>query len=145
MADIFSTNVIINATREEVWDALTVPETVAEWMGGEELQIKVITDWKVNSLILIQGFHHAKFENRGVVLQYEKESRLSYSHLSNISRLPDIPENYSIMEFILTPAERGTLLTVNIQNFPTETIRKHLEFYWRGTIFKIKKMVEERH
>jgi len=109
------------------------------------MQIKVITDWKVNSLILIQGFHHAKFENRGVVLQYEKESRLSYSHLSNISRLLDIPENYSIMEFILTPAERGTLLTVNIQNFPTETIRKHLEFYWRGTIFKIKKMVEERH
>jgi len=113
-------------------------------MGGDELQIKVITDWKINSPILIQGFHHLKFENSGSVLQYEKGSRLSYSHLSNLSRLPDIPENYSVMEFVLTPAEGGTLLTLNIENFPTEVIRKHLEFYWRTTIFKIKKAAEEK-
>ncbi|SIO13838.1 SRPBCC family protein [Chitinophaga niabensis] len=144
MTDKFSTNVLIHATREQVWNILTTPEIMADWMGGDELQIKVITTWEINSPILIQGFHHMKFENSGWVLQYEKESRLSYSHLSNISRLPDKPENYTVMEFVLTPAEEGTLLTLNIENFPTEVILKHLAFYWRTTIFKIKKVAEEK-
>lgn len=114
-------------------------------MGEPEMQIKVITDWKINSPILIQGFHHVKFENKGTILQYDNGNKLSYSHLSNVSRLPDSPENYSILEFVLTTAEEKTLLTLNIENFPTEVIRKHLEFYWRGTMVGIKKMAEENN
>ena len=141
MADRFSTTITINASPAEVWAKLTTPE---EWMGEPEMQIEVVTDWKVNSPILIRGFHHAKFENKGIVLQYDEGNRLSYSHLSNVSRLPDIPENYTILEFELTPSGEGTVLTLNIENFPTEVIRKHLEFFWRGTIFKIKKVTEDK-
>ncbi|WP_253906590.1 SRPBCC domain-containing protein [Chitinophaga sp. SYP-B3965] len=112
-------------------------------MGGPEMEIKVNTDWKINSPILIQGFHHVKFENKGTILQYDKGNKLSYTHLSNVSRLPDIPENYSILTFVLTQIEEKTALTINIENFPTEVIRKHLEFYWRGTVMTIKKMAEE--
>lgn len=113
-------------------------------MGGPEMQIKVITDWKINSPILIQGFLHLKFENKGWILEFDKANKLSYSHLSNISRLPEKPENYSILEFVLTPAEEKTELTLNIENFPTEVIRKHLEFYWRTTVIGIKKMTEDK-
>lgn len=141
MADRFSTTITINASPAALWAILTAPE---EWMGEPEMQIKVITDWKVNSPILIQGFHHAKFENKGIVLQFEEGKRLGYSHLSNVSRLPDIPENYTILEFVLTPSGEGTTLMLNIENFPTEVIRKHLEFFWRGTIFKIKKITEDK-
>lgn len=142
MPDKFSTVVTINSMPANVWTALTDPEVIPQWMGEPEMKIKVLTDWKINSPILIQGFHHIKFENKGLILQYEKEKILSYSHLSSVSRLPDQPVNYSILEFILTPVEERTLLTLNIQNFPTETIRKHLEFYWRTTIVKIKTRVE---
>jgi len=31
-------------------------------------------------------------------------------------------------QFILTPAANHTLLTLNIENFATESIRKHLNF-----------------
>ena len=128
MADKFSTEVIINALPAKVWAALTDLKLMAQWLGQPTMQIEVQTDWEINSKILIRGFHHIKFENKGIVLHYDKEKKLSYSHLSSVSRLPDRPENYSILEFILTTIDKNTLLTLNITNFPTETIRKHLEF-----------------
>ena len=46
-----------------------------------------------------------------------KDQILSYSHLSSVSRLPATIDNYSILEFVLTPVKRQTLLTLNISNF----------------------------
>ena len=42
----------------------------------------------------------------------------------------------------MAPVDKQTLLTLTITNFSTEPIRKNLEFYWRGSIVRIKKMVE---
>jgi hypothetical protein len=50
--------------------------------------------------------------------------------------------NYPIITFTITVVGEGTQLTLRIDNFPTEIIRKHLEFYWRTTAVKIKKWVE---
>jgi uncharacterized protein YndB with AHSA1/START domain len=142
MFDGFSTAVTINASPAEVWSALTVPERMTKWMGDPEMALEVHSSWGIETPILIRGFHHTKFENKGIVLKYEKERRLSYSHLSSVSRLPDKQENYSILEFLLTPIENHTLLSLTIENFPTETIRKHLEFYWKTTMLTIKENVE---
>jgi uncharacterized protein YndB with AHSA1/START domain len=144
MKDKFSTAVTINSEPVKVWTTLTDLELMRQWLGEPEMKIEVQTDWKINTTIFIRGFHHIKFENKGIVLQYDRVKKLSYSHLSSISRLPDKPENYSILEFVLTPIDKQTLLTLNISNFPTETIRKHLEFYWRTTIVAIKKRVENQ-
>jgi len=111
-------------------------------MGDPELGLEVITDWAIGSPMAIRDSHHARFENKGVVLKCEKMKRLIYTHLSSLSRLPDKQENYSILEFILTPTAHHTLLTLNIENFPTESIRKHLEFYWKTTLNVIKEKVE---
>jgi uncharacterized protein YndB with AHSA1/START domain len=142
MTDKFSTAVTINSEPAEVWAALTEHELMTQWMTDPEMKIEIHTNWKINEEILIRGFHHLRFENKGIVLSYDKEKKLSYSHLSSLSRLPDKPENYSILEFVLTPADKQILLTLFITNFPTETIRKHLEFYWRGTMVKIKNAAE---
>lgn len=144
MLDKFSATVTINSEPTEVWSILTDPERMKKWIGEPDMEIEVHTGWEVDSPILIRGFHHVKFENKGRVLKYEKERRLSYSHLSSVSRLPDKQENYSILEFTLTPVENHTLLILNIENFPTETIRKHLEFYWKTTMLVIKENVENR-
>ena len=142
MTDKFSTTVTINSEPAKVWTTLTDIELMRQWLGEPEMKIEVQTDWNINSKIFIRGFHHIKFENKGIILQYDREKKLSYSHLSSISRLPDKTESYSILEFILTAFDKQTLLTLNISNFPTETIRKHLEFYWRTTIVNIKRKAE---
>ncbi|QIP14555.1 SRPBCC domain-containing protein [Spirosoma aureum] len=143
MMDKFSTAISINGEPADLWAALTKPELMATWLGEPETKIEVDTTWDINTPIFIRGFHHVPFENKGMVLQYDNERKLRYSHLSSVSRLPDKPENYSILEFTLTPIDNQTLLALSIENFPTESIQKHLEFYWRTTVLLIKKSVEE--
>lgn len=137
-------SVLIAASPAAVWEALTHIEHMKRWMGEPEMRIDVITEWTVGGPILITGFHHMQFENKGTVLAFEPLRLLRYSHLDSISRLPDKPENHSILEFRLEPREDSTLLTVMLSGFPTETILKHLDFYWRVTVGILKQFVEER-
>jgi uncharacterized protein YndB with AHSA1/START domain len=143
MTDSFSTSVIIHADIKLVWKTLTDLELMTKWLGEPEMKIEVQCNWIVNDPIFIRGFNHVKFENKGIVLKFDKNSRLSYTHLSSISHLADKQENYSILDFTLIRATDDMSLQLNITNFPTEVIRKHLEFYWRTTVVKIKKMAEE--
>lgn len=136
--------IIINASRSAVWEALTTPELMEQWMGEPEMMVEVETDWTVGGPILTRGFHYRRFENKGTVLRFEPTEALRYSHLSSASRLPDRPESYSVFEFRLEPAGDGTSLTVLVTGFPTESIFKHLDFYWRGTLGVLKQFVEKR-
>jgi hypothetical protein len=134
--------IIIDAAVSSVWSALTEPVLMKQWMADPEMQLEIITDWKVGAPIIIKGFHHLRFENKGTVLQFDSGLILRYNYLSNISRLSDIPENYTAVEFRLMPVENQSSLTVSIDGFPTETIFKHLDFYWRGAVVLIKRLVE---
>jgi uncharacterized protein YndB with AHSA1/START domain len=144
MNDIFSASVTIHAAPAVVWDALTLPSHMAQWMGEPEMKIRVITDWQVASPIAIRGIHHVPFENNGVVLLYEQEKLLRYTHRSSISQLADRPESYSVLTFSLAPDNGRTQLWLEIRNFPTESIQQHLEFYWRTTLTMLKEWIEKR-
>ncbi|GAB3704264.1 hypothetical protein GCM10027592_35410 [Spirosoma flavus] len=115
---------------------------MVQWMGEPEMNIDVVTSWDINTPIIIRGFHHENFENKGIVLQFDKENMLRYTQLSSVSRLPDSPENYSLLKFSLTPIGKQTLLILHIEGFPTEVIRKHLEFYWKSTMHLLKAHIE---
>ncbi|MDN5287230.1 MAG: ATPase [Mucilaginibacter sp.] len=139
---IIDKTIIINALPSKVWDALTNPELMKQWMS--ETPIDIITDWKVGNSITIGGaWYKTRFENKGMILQFESERHLQYNHLSSLSRLPDKIENYSIIGFKLTPKENQTALTLTLSNFPTEIIYKHLAFYWNVTLEILKKQVEQ--
>jgi hypothetical protein len=109
-----------------------------------ETEIHIITDWKVGNPIIIRGnLHGINFENNGKVLKFEPEKILRYSHLSSLSRLPDKPENHSVLDFRLAPVEDQTALTLTVSGFPTESIYKHMAFYWNVTLEILKRMIEE--
>jgi uncharacterized protein YndB with AHSA1/START domain len=135
--------VIIDAPRSVVWAALTDPASIRQWMGGAELGIEFSTDWTVGGPLLITGFHHVAFQNRGMILRFEPEQTLCYTHLDSLSRLPDEPQSYSTLCFTLATVPQ-TALTLTIDNFPTEAIYKHLNFYW-GTTLEVLKRFVERH
>lgn len=138
----FEQSIVINAPPAVVWETLTQPKLMKQWMAEPEMAVVVATDWAVGSPITVSGVHHARFENKGIVLGFEPPRVFRYSHLSSLSRLPDKPENYSVFEFRLVAVDAGTSLTVTLSGFPTESIFKHLDFYWRGTIRVLKKFVE---
>jgi len=141
----FNKAVTINASTSQVWHILTTPELMKKWMISDDIEININTDWKVGSPMVIRGNMSGKnFENNGTVLQFEPEKILEYSHLSSTSRLPNRPESYSIIEFRLQPMENLTILTLTVSNFPTESIYKHLAFYWNVTLEVLKKMIENK-
>ena len=135
--------VIINAIPSTVWEFLTNPQLMKKWMFDTEIDI--ITDWKVGNPITIRvdDWYKTHLENNGTILAFEPNKRLSYSHLSSLSKLPNNIENYSIVDFGLTTKKDQTALTITLSNFPTETIYKHLAFYWSVTIELLKKVIEQ--
>jgi uncharacterized protein YndB with AHSA1/START domain len=141
---IFSKAVNIKAPPSQVWHVLTTRALMKNWMMPD-IEIHIITDWTVGSPMIIRGNMNGKnFENNGTVLQFEPEKTLLYSHLSSISRLPDRPESYSLVEFRLQPVDNETVLTLTLSNFPTESIYQHLAFYWNVTLEVLKKLIEEQ-
>lgn len=134
--------VIINASSSKVWEFLTNIKLMKKWMF--ETEIDIITDWKVGSPITIRvDWYKTQLENKGIILAFEPNKHLKYSHLSSLSRLPNTIENYSIIDFSLTEEENQTALTITLSNFPTEAIYKHLAFYWNITLELLKKLIEQ--
>jgi uncharacterized protein YndB with AHSA1/START domain len=134
--------VVVAAPPPSVWAALTDPAAMSAWMGEPDMQIDVRTDWRPGTPIVVTGCHHGPFRNDGIVLDCVPERLLRYSHRSSVSRLPDTPDSYSEIAFALAPAGGGTAVHLTVQGFPTETIFRHLDLYWRGTLEVFKACVE---
>jgi uncharacterized protein YndB with AHSA1/START domain len=143
MEEILEKKILINAPAGDVWASLTDTTLMQTWMGAPEMGLEITTNWEIGAPIVIRGFHHVKFENRGIVLEYLPQHIVSYNFLSSMSRLPDEKENYSVLRFMLTAEEGLTSLSLTISNFPTETIYHHLNFYWNGTLAIFKRHVED--
>lgn len=134
--------VTIDAAPATVWAALTTPALMKQWMAEPEMALDIVTAWKEGSPIVMRGFHHLAFENKGTVLRCDPPIALQYTYLSSISRLPDRPENYTTVGFQLTPAGAQTVLAVQLSNFPTAAILKHVDFYWRTASILLKRLAE---
>jgi len=135
--------IAINAPPSKIWEALTAPSQMKQWMS--ETEIEVITDWVEGRPMIIRGlWYKTNFENRGTVLQYQENRVLSYSHLSSLSRLPDEPGNYTNIKFALEDKDDQAELTLTLDNFPTEAIYRHFAFYWNVAIVLLKRFVESQ-
>src|SRR5881296_1384154 len=69
----------IDAPRGEVWRSLTDPTRISEYYLGAQVE----TDWQVGSPITFKGEWNGKsYEDKGVILVFEPERTLAYSHWS---------------------------------------------------------------
>lgn len=126
-----------------VWESLTTPDLMKQWMLDTDMDMDIHTDWKIGSPIMMKGeMHGIPFENAGTILSYEPNKVLVYSHLSSLSQLPDSPENYCTLTFRLIPTGKETLLELSITNFPTYSIFAHMDFYWRTSLEILKSQLE---
>lgn len=138
----FAEGIVIDAPISVVWRVLTEPTHMRVWMGEPTMELDISVDWRVGGTFRVRGTLHGRFENRGTVLAFEPERRLCYTHLSSVSRLQDLPESYTHFDFVLKPEGEGTRLDLTLTNFPTDSIYRHLAFYWSGTLVVLKRYVE---
>lgn len=129
---------IIKAPIDKVWDALTNPEMVKQYFFGSNQE----TDWNVGSKVLWTGeYDGTTYVDKGVVLEYLPNKKLSYSYLSSWSGLDDNPENYLLVSYEVTQTENGTELIITQSNYDEEKA-KHSSENWKIVVDGLKKLIE---
>ncbi len=129
---------IIKAPIDKVWDALTNPEMVKQYFFGSNQE----TNWNVGSKISWTGeYEGTPYVDKGVVLEYLPNEKLSYSYLSSWIVLEDRPENYLLVTYEVTQTENGTELTITQSNYDEEKA-KHSTENWGVIIDGLKKLIE---
>jgi uncharacterized protein YndB with AHSA1/START domain len=134
-------SVEIFKSTNDVWRALTEPDQIVQWMGGAHVQ----STWQIGSDIIFIGKmpnFTKTYRDRGTVLAMEREKFLQYSHWSEMSRLPDIPQNRTIITFILDWTDEMTRLTVRHDHFYNEAAYKHANFFWNFALTTLKNLLE---
>ena len=134
-----SKSIAINATVEEVWDALTNPEKIKVSLFGTE----TITDWKVGSPIIFQGEYDGhKYKDKGNVLENKPNKLLKYDYWSAFTGLEDSPEHYSIITYeIEASSNKMVLLKWTQEGFTSEEAQQHSDNGLYVLLEQIKKLV----
>lgn len=129
---------IIKAPVEKVWEALTRPELVKKYFFGSNQE----TDWKVGSAVTWTGDYEGQtYVDKGVVLEFSPNQKLSHSYLSSWSGLEDSPENHLYVTYELKKVKNGTELTITQSNYDEEKAR-HSEGNWKVVVDGLKNLVE---
>lgn len=131
---------LFNAPVEAVWDALTNPEKIKRYLFGT----KAVSDWKEGSPLRFTGEWDGKqYTDKGTVLKFEKNKIFQYNYWSSFSPLPDKPENYSVLTFVLSSNGQQTLLTFEQKGFFDEKSFNHSDENWESVMKTMKAIVEE--
>lgn len=138
---ISKTSVTIHAPAAQVWDALTSPELIRQYLFGTNTE----TDWKVGSDIRWRGEYEGKsYEDKGKILQVLPEKLLQHTYHSAMSGIEDKPENYFNVTYELEETDGETTVTVTNSNHPDEKSVAHSESNWSQVLSKLKEVVERR-
>ncbi len=89
----------INVPSARVWDVMTNPEIIKEYLFGTE----TVTDWKVGSELIFQGeYGETTYRDQGVILENIPGQVIVYTYWSGFSGLEDKPENYNKVTYKIT-------------------------------------------
>jgi uncharacterized protein YndB with AHSA1/START domain len=132
--------IIINTPAAKVWDALTRPEMVKQYLFGTDLT----ADWRVGGTLTYRGQWEGKaYEDKGTVLAFEPEKLLKTTYFSSFSGLEDKPENYNTVTYKLSEKRGRTTLTITQDNNRTRESAEHSAKNWAMVLEGLKKLVEK--
>lgn len=138
---IASSNINIQSTPEKIWDVLTKPENIKEYLFGTE----VLTDWKIGNPIVFQGeYNGQKYEDKGNVIENTRNKLLKYDYWSGFSGMEDKPENYSFVTYKIEKLNKNSVkFTWHQQGFSSEEGKCHTEQGLQSMLEKIKELAEK--
>ena len=131
----------IEASPAEVWNALTDPAAISEYMLGSQVE----TDWKPGSPITWKGEYDGKrYEDRGEIVDVEPEHRLAMTHFSPLSGKDDRPENYHTVVYELEQDGPTTVVSLSQDGNESEEAAEHSQRNWETILTGLKETVERR-
>ncbi len=135
---VATATITIDTTRERIWQALTDPQDIRQYMFGAEVR----GDWTEGSAITWRGeWKGESYEDKGVVLKVVPPALLAYSHYSPLSGPPDEPANYHVVNIQLS-SDTPVRVTLTQDGNATEEARRHSEKNWRQMLATLKTCLE---
>ena len=134
-------SITIHASKASVWDALTNPDQIKKYFFGTE----TTSDFKKGSPIRYKGIWEGKpYEDKGTILEVERNSIFKHNYWSSFIGTPDAPDNYANITYTITGDEGNITLTVTQDNLLTEEAKKHSENNWDMVLDGMKKLLERK-
>jgi uncharacterized protein YndB with AHSA1/START domain len=139
---IATQTVVINAPISKVWEGLTNPQLIKQYLFGTE----VSSDWQVGSTITYRGVWEGKdYEDKGTILEVKPQERLVSTYWSSIGGKEDKPENYKTVSYDLESTSGGeTVVSVSQDNNATMEEKAHSEQNWKLVLEGLKNLLETK-
>src|SRR2546423_1567983 len=91
-------SIFISAPPAKVWEAITDPAMVKEYLFGTDMS----ADWRVGGKITYRGVWEGKeYEDGGEILELMPEKMLKTTYWSSMSGTENKPENYLTVTYEL--------------------------------------------
>ena len=130
----------IDAPSARVWQALTEPDLIRQYMFGTTVN----STWEEGSPISWKGEWKGKsYEDKGTILRVNPGQELRYTHFSPLSGLEDSPQNYHTVSIQLKESGAQTLVSLTQDNNADEASKTHSEKNWQMMLEGLKKVAEE--
>lgn len=134
-----TTQITIHAPAANVWEALTKPALIKQYMMGAD----VTSDWKVGGPLVYTGSYKGKkFEEKGVIKKLEPGKLLQATHFSTTSGKEDKPENYVLVTWKLHDKDDATTVEVSQDGLHDEKGVTASKSNWTAVLQGLKKTVE---
>jgi uncharacterized protein YndB with AHSA1/START domain len=135
-----TSSITIDAPVDEVWKAITTPELIKQWFFGVDTE----SDWEPGSPLIHRGEWQGKpYLDKGEILRIEPPTLLVHTHWSDVSGLPDAPENYQEVTWALSERDGSTELTITERNLPSEETKAVSEASWKTALTSLKAVLED--
>ena len=138
-AHVVELTALIRGPVATVWGAILDPERQGAWLGGFRFE----GGWTVGAPLALVGTLNGKpYRESGVLLAFEPERRIRYSHWSKLWRVPESPANRAILTLTLEPHADGTRVLLHHALPDVEAIEPHSRFFWRGGLEQLRRLVK---
>jgi uncharacterized protein YndB with AHSA1/START domain len=129
----------INAPVSKVWQALTDPALIKQYLFGTETS----SDWKKGSPITYTGVWEGKsYKDKGKIVDIIPERLLHTTYFSSMSGKEDKPENYANVIYEVKPSNGQSVITISQDNIENEEGVKHMKDNWGVVLDGMKKLLE---
>jgi len=134
----------IKASADKVWDAITNPDKIEQYMFGSRVE----TDWKPGSKshFFIQQNEKQITIVKGEVIRNIPGKLLEHTLFPNSKELTDSPENYILITYELEEHGEETDLTILQKGFKyvEDGRRRYIDSQkgWKVALPKLKKVAE---
>jgi len=126
----------IDATQEQVWQALINPDMISKYMFGTQ----VISNWEKGADITWKGSYNGKdYEEHGEVLEIEPKQKIRYTHQSGSGN-----ESMSHQVLIeIGPNGKNTHVHLEQDNNSTEQALQESQKNWELMLNGMKDLLEQ--